>query len=65
MKTPPAAGMPSTSAWRSSSRTSSVTWAFDLDNGGRIYLPTEDLERFGYTPADPPGTHRRSAVSRR
>ena len=24
----------------------------DLDNGGRIYLPTEDLERFGYTPAD-------------
>ena len=24
----------------------------DLDNGGRIYLPTEDLERFGYTAAD-------------
>ena len=24
----------------------------DLDNGGRIYLPLEDLERFGYTPAD-------------
>ena len=24
----------------------------DLDNGSRIYLPTEDLERFGYTPAD-------------
>ncbi len=24
----------------------------DLDNGGRIYLPTEDLERFGYTTAD-------------
>ena len=24
----------------------------DLDNGGRVYLPTEDLERFGYTPAD-------------
>ena len=22
----------------------------DLDNGGRVYLPTEDLERFGYTP---------------
>ena len=26
--------------------------AVDLDNGGRIYLPLEDLERFGYTPAD-------------
>ena len=24
----------------------------DLDNGGRIYLPLEDLERFGYPPAD-------------
>lgn len=24
----------------------------DLDNGGRIYLPMEDLERFGYTTAD-------------
>ena len=24
----------------------------DLDNGGRVYLPTEDLARFGYTPAD-------------
>ena len=24
----------------------------DLDNGERIYLPLEDLERFGYTPAD-------------
>jgi phytoene synthase len=24
----------------------------DLDNGGRIYLPLEDLERFGYAPAD-------------
>ena len=24
----------------------------DLDNGGRVYLPLEDLERFGYTPAD-------------
>ncbi len=24
----------------------------DLDNGGRVYLPTEDLERFGYTAAD-------------
>ena len=24
----------------------------DLDNGGRVYLPTEDLERFGYTTAD-------------
>ena len=24
----------------------------DLDNGERIYLPMEDLERFGYTPAD-------------
>ncbi len=24
----------------------------DLDNGGRVYLPTEDLERFGYTSAD-------------
>lgn len=24
----------------------------DLDNGGRIYLPLEDLERFGYTPSD-------------
>ena len=24
----------------------------DLDNGGRVYLPAEDLERFGYTPAD-------------
>ena len=24
----------------------------DLDNGGRIYLPLEDLERFGYTPGD-------------
>ena len=24
----------------------------DLDNGARIYLPLEDLERFGYTPAD-------------
>ncbi len=26
--------------------------AVDLDNGGRIYLPLEDLARFGYTPAD-------------
>ncbi len=26
--------------------------AVDLDNGGRIYLPMEDLARFGYTPAD-------------
>ena len=26
--------------------------AIDLENGGRIYLPMEDLERFGYTPAD-------------
>ena len=26
--------------------------AADLDNCGRIYLPLEDLERFGYTPAD-------------
>ncbi len=26
--------------------------AVDLDNGGRIYLPLEDLERFGYLPAD-------------
>ena len=26
--------------------------AVDLDNGGRIYLPLEDLERFGYTAAD-------------
>jgi len=26
--------------------------AVDLENGGRIYLPLEDLERFGYTPAD-------------
>ena len=26
--------------------------AVDMDNGGRIYLPLEDLERFGYTPAD-------------
>ena len=26
--------------------------ATDLDNGGRIYLPLEDFERFGYTPAD-------------
>ncbi len=24
----------------------------DLDNGGRIYLPGEDMARFGYTPAD-------------
>ncbi len=24
----------------------------DLDNGGRIYLPTEDMDRFGYTAAD-------------
>ena len=24
----------------------------DLENGGRIYLPLEDLERFGYTTAD-------------
>ncbi len=24
----------------------------DLVNGGRVYLPTEDLERFGYTAAD-------------
>ena len=24
----------------------------DLDNGGRVYLPAEDLARFGYTPAD-------------
>jgi phytoene synthase len=24
----------------------------DLDNGGRIYLPLEDLERFGYPPED-------------
>jgi phytoene synthase len=24
----------------------------DLDNGGRIYLPLEDLERFGYSAAD-------------
>ena len=24
----------------------------DLDNGGRVYLPLEDLDRFGYTPAD-------------
>ena len=24
----------------------------DLDNAGRVYLPTEDLDRFGYTPAD-------------
>jgi phytoene synthase len=24
----------------------------DLDNGGRIYLPLEDLDRFGYSPAD-------------
>ena len=24
----------------------------DLDNGGRIYLPLEDLDRFGYTPTD-------------
>ncbi len=24
----------------------------DLDNGGRIYLPIEDLARFNYTPAD-------------
>jgi phytoene synthase len=24
----------------------------DLENGGRIYLPLEDLERFGYPPAD-------------
>ncbi len=26
--------------------------AVDLDNGGRVYLPLEDLERFGYLPAD-------------
>ena len=26
--------------------------AVDLDNGGRIYLPLEDLERFGYLPSD-------------
>ena len=26
--------------------------AVDLDNGGRIYLPLEDLERFGYPPSD-------------
>ena len=26
--------------------------AVDLENGGRVYLPLEDLERFGYTPAD-------------
>jgi phytoene synthase len=26
--------------------------AVDLDNGGRIYLPLEDLERFGYSPED-------------
>lgn len=24
----------------------------DLDNGGRIYLPLEDMERFGYMPSD-------------
>lgn len=24
----------------------------DLDNGGRVYLPLEDLDRFGYTEAD-------------
>ena len=26
--------------------------AVDLDNGGRIYLPLEDLERFGYLSED-------------
>ena len=33
----------------------------DLDNGGRIYLPFEDLERFGYTPADLPSAGLRQA----
>ncbi len=36
----------------------------DLDNGGRIYLPLEDLERFGYTPPTC-GRARTTRVSRR